>query len=120
MKVQLKHHYGYVTYNMPGSTSLGEAAMAAVRKSHDFLDEEYAGQYEMETDCGNALFVRVFHLPRSEAPPQAACTPAIFRKSPGDPWFTVEYCPCPEEFGDGHIESDSQRWDRLKRQESGA
>lgn len=100
MKVAIGIHWGtrWEGVDVPEATTLEEAAKAAVLRTHTFLNkEEYPNGWEMETvdlgpEYGNAKYAQVYHLPRTEAPPQAAITPAMFRKYAGDPWFSVQYC----------------------------
>ena len=95
MKVRIDHGFsvGMKTHDVPEASTLEEAAMAVVRESHPFLaDHEHEMEVEdLGPEYGNATYVRVYKLPRSEPPPQAAITPAIFRKFAGDPWFSVRY-----------------------------
>jgi hypothetical protein len=99
MKVKLRHHYGWVDYDIPEAKSVGQAAYLAVRKSHHFLTDKnhtyeagsYSSEWGGETTHWNSVLIY-----RGEGATEYSGPPAL--NTPY--WFAVKYADINENFED--------------------
>lgn len=94
MKIQLKHHYGWETYEVKARTKR-EAAYLAVRKRMDWLTDDnhtYEIKHGEESHWGGKLFrFNVVRILRNEkSTPRYMAPPAWLDIEP-EVWFSVEY-----------------------------
>ncbi|AHF95040.1 hypothetical protein OPIT5_00455 (plasmid) [Opitutaceae bacterium TAV5] len=92
MQVELKQHYGWCQYTIPGVTTIADAAYRAVRMTHPFLTDTNhtydAGKREFQWGGKNVEFQSVLVFPGEGAPEY---TGPEWLKT--DYWFAVQYRP---------------------------
>ena len=97
MKVLLKHHYGWRTYDIPEAKDIHDAAYRAVRKSHEFLTDSNhthtAEERSIQWGGKMSTFMSVLIYRTDEAPPYTGPSWAET-----DYWFAVEYMD-PDQLG---------------------
>ena len=91
MKVELKHHFGWESYEIQDAVNLVDAAYKAIRKTHTFLTDTNH-YFEQSTSISKNIPNSILIFRDGDAPkytgPAGLETPY---------WFAVKYSQCTNE-----------------------